>query len=159
MSKQLLTPVKRLENEVTGGKTRPVWLFKCECGGFRKGRLDKFKEGRFKSCGCMVNSNFNLKEDGRSKHYLYSTWNKMLSRCGDKNNDNYHYYGARGISVCIEWRNNFWIFVTDMGDRGIGLTLDRIDNDKGYCKENCRWADSITQANNRRKRRVKGEVS
>ena len=78
----------------------------------------------------------------------YSTWNSMKTRCNNPNNDNYKNYGAKGIEVCRAWDKfeNFW---RDMGTKPEGLTLDRIDNSKGYYKENCRWADWETQENNK----------
>jgi hypothetical protein len=72
----------------------------------------------------------------------------MKSRCNSKTNRAYEKYGGRGITVCDEW-SDFVGFYKDMGDRPDGTTLDRIDNDKGYYKDNCRWADRSTQQSNR----------
>lgn len=92
-----------------------------------------------------------------NKHPLYSTWGGMKSRCYNKNQRSYLDYGAKGITVCKEWLDNFWIFVADMGERPVGYTLDRIDTSKGYSKENCRWANAHTQALNHSKfKRAKG---
>ena len=72
----------------------------------------------------------------------------MKLRCEDKDHRFYARYGGRGIEVCSEWSGSFENFFKDMGDCG-SLTLDRIDNDRGYFKENCRWVDQKTQSNNR----------
>lgn len=87
----------------------------------------------------------------RDKHRLYSTWKSMRSRCNNPNVDMYRYYGGKGIQVCDEWAE-FWVFVDDMYPSFIeGLTLDRIDNNKGYCKENCKWSTKFEQATNQGK--------
>lgn len=73
----------------------------------------------------------------------------MRSRCQTKSHQQYKYYGGRGITVCKKWQS-FEGFLEDMGARPPGLSIDRINNDKGYCLKNCRWADRETQQNNTR---------
>lgn len=86
--------------------------------------------------------------NGKKRHTpTYTTHHTMLQRCGNPRNPAYPRYGGRGIAVCPEWRD-FRVFFADMGERPVGTTLDRIDNDRGYCKENCRWVSRLVQANN-----------
>jgi len=87
-------------------------------------------------------------QHGMSGTTTYSCWTNMIARCTNSNNPNYKHYGSRGISVCESWRNSFETFYKDMGEQPTGLSLDRINNDKGYSKENCRWATKFEQANN-----------
>ena len=92
-----------------------------------------------------------LNKDGRTKHPLYKTWDSMIGRCYHKTNASYKNYGARGITVCQEWLDDFANFLRDMGNKPEGHTLDRIDNDKGYSKDNCRWATWSEQIRNQRR--------
>ncbi len=84
----------------------------------------------------------------------YNSWNMMKKRCNNPKATGYEYYGGRGIHVCERW-NKFENFLEDMGIRPEGTTLDRIDPDKDYSPENCRWADKQTQMNNQRCRNEK----
>lgn len=81
---------------------------------------------------------------------MYQSWQDMKQRCTNPNNHNYKHYGARGISFCDRW-SNFDAFREDMGQMPDGMTLDRIDNDKGYSKDNCRWASVDDQRKNQRR--------
>lgn len=79
----------------------------------------------------------------------YQIWANMLQRCGNRNRPDWIHYGGRGITVCPEWRK-FETFLSDMGVAPDNRTLDRIDNAKGYCKANCRWASYREQRLNSR---------
>lgn len=86
------------------------------------------------------------------KHMLYSTWRMMNVRCYDESHISYHRYGGRGISVCFQWRWDnplgFVNFLSDMSPRPVGRTLDRIDNNSHYAKDNCKWSTRKEQQNN-----------
>lgn len=85
------------------------------------------------------------------KHPLYTTWANMKARCNNKKCKSYSEYGARGIEVCKEWMDSFECFALDMGlPPSKKHSLDRKDNEKGYCKSNCRWATGTEQCLNRR---------
>ena len=93
------------------------------------------------------NGSYNNKE--------YGVWNAMKNRCSNKNTSQYKYYGARGIKVCSKWSNSFNSFLNDMGKRPFeGAQIDRIDNNKGYYPENCRWTTASGNARNRRNNKV-----
>lgn len=84
-------------------------------------------------------------------HRLYNVWQCMRARCCNPKNTNYKHYGGRGIAICKEWLD-IQNFINDMYPSfQEGLTLDRIDNDKGYSKDNCRWATKLIQSRNTRK--------
>lgn len=82
----------------------------------------------------------------------YYVWSEMRARCRCKTHKRYSDYGGRGIAVCDEWIK-FQTFLKDMGERPKGTSLDRIDNNSGYCKENCRWATKKEQSRNTRQNR------
>ncbi len=81
---------------------------------------------------------------------VFGIWKHMISRCYNPANQSYQRYGARGIKVCERWRDDYFAFEADMGPRPEGMSIDRIDNDRGYEPGNCRWATDETQGRNRR---------
>lgn len=83
-------------------------------------------------------------------HPLYNTWHQMKARCYDETNIGYENYGGRGIRVSKKWMFNFERFVSDMGERPDGFSIDRIDNNKNYKKSNCKWSNRTDQNQNKR---------
>lgn len=95
-----------------------------------------------------------FEQHGLSRTADYRVWTGMKSRCNNPNHQHYESYGGRGIKVCDSWQHSYTAFLRDMGPRPPGMTIERVDNDKGYSIENCIWADRRTQQSNRRMKRL-----
>lgn len=143
-----------------------MWECQCSCGNKTLVTSYNLRSGRVGSCGCrkskFTSENTSGENNPNHKHNLrntklYAIWTMMKQRCYNPNNKNFKDYGGRGITVCEEWLNDVQAFYEWSMKNGYkeGLTIDRIDNDKGYSPDNCRWTTMKVQRKNQRKRKIK----
>lgn len=137
------------------------WEFTCPlCGETGTTSTYNIKNGKVQSCGCLVRKNgskffkkYNTTH-GESRTRLYTCWHNMIDRTTNTKNKAYKQYGARGITVCEEWKDYLkfkeWAIKNGYSEE---LTLERIDNNRGYGPDNCKWADWDTQNNNKQQSR------
>ena len=142
-----LTIAERVQN-AKNGKAR--WKCICDCGNETIVTSTDIMTGHTSSCGCKRYESHN-RVHGMNKTDIHTKWVQMRQRCYNKNDASYIHYGAKGVSVCDEWRNNFIAFMNWSYSNGYkeGLSLDRIDNLKGYYPDNCRWVKWEDQSGNR----------
>lgn len=137
-----------VNKKVLGKKYGTYWLCLCDCGGTHIVRGDRLKKGEVTCCKpCRVDKH--ITHNG-SKTRLYQTWKSMFYRVYNKEAHNYKHYGGKGLEICKEWHDfeNFRDWALSNGYKD-DLTIDRIDNDKGYNPENCRWILHKEQARNK----------
>jgi len=154
-----LTVIRRVGVGKGGNAT---WLCQCDCGGETIVNGGYLRDGRTRSCGCLLHetrvaNGHNRMIHGMNSSRLYGVWTGMKKRCNMPSHPHYKDYGGRGIKVCDEWSNDFRVFAEWALSHGYDesapkgkCTLDRIDPDGDYCPENCRFADMVVQQNNRR---------
>lgn len=136
------------------GAKPAYWLCRCACGVEKEYFSPNLNHGKSQSCGCIrAEKNNHITHEGTGT-LTYKRWLSMRARCLKKSAVNYSQYGGAGITICQQW-DDFSVFLADMGEcPEESMTLDRIKNELGYSKENCRWATRIQQQRNTTNNRI-----
>lgn len=126
-------------------------LFRCKCGKEFEAKKYNVKNIITKTCGCRVGIRLTTTHN-LTNSSEYAAWRKAKARCLNPNDKGYKNYGGRGIRMCDEWLNSFETFIKDIGFKPTEKhSLDRIDFNGDYKRDNCRWATRIEQNRNQRK--------
>jgi len=134
-----------------GAGKHKIGLWKCDCGETKAIKLCRVRLGTTKSCGCIA---IEIATKSHTIHGMrnspeYISWQSMIARCCNPNNQSYWRYGGAGITICDEWRSSFDAFFAYVGPRPNGMSIDRIDGLVGYHPGNVRWATAKIQSQNR----------
>ena len=134
-------------------KRNTLWFCRCDCGKEKAVSFGALKSGATQSCGCIQKERTAEahKTHGMCDTRLYRTWRGMVNRCTNQNEPAYPNYGGRGNTICESWKTfepfKEWALSSGYAD---DLFIERVDNDKGYCPENCKWATRKEQNRNKR---------
>jgi hypothetical protein len=149
-----LLVIERCEDKIYNRNRKTTqWNCVCDCDKnvIVKVTSNALRDGKT-HCGCVKTIRYGHPTHGMTNTRLFNIWGSVIQRCNNPNHMCYHNYGGRGIKLCDEWFDKFELFYDWAINNGYNenLSLDRIDNDKGYCPENCRWATPSEQQRNRR---------